>query len=377
MTRLFQKIVHKSYAFIENTLFAHFSFFTKKNTLLLLRIDSIGDYILFRNFIQELKNSEQYKNHKITLCGNTWWKELSEQLDGIFIEQFIWVDYNSMNDNKYRFKLLKKIFFSGFDVVIHPTYSRDIHGDMIVRYSGARYKIGYDGDTIAQPKEVIEHNNSFYTQLITSSYPYRFEFYRNKDFFESLLGKEIKLLRPSIQTTKTEQNTAIFFPGAKDAFRRWSPLYFAQLTKLLAAYYPGLKVVICGSATDSVLANEIIKHSTETVLDHTGKFNLPELINVMAAAKLIVANDSGPFHIATALNKNVVCISNGNNYGRFTPYPPEMKTNSIVLYPPKVLSYNEEDRLHHFYKMVKDIDINDITAEQVFSTIKNHFKLNE
>ena len=53
----------------------------KTGSLLLIRLDSIGDYVLFRNFIRELKTSEKYKNHHITLLGNASWKAVAEKLD--------------------------------------------------------------------------------------------------------------------------------------------------------------------------------------------------------------------------------------------------------------------------------------------------------
>ncbi len=377
MNSLFQKIVHKGYALIENIFFKHFSLFTKKNTLLLLRIDSIGDYILFRNFIQELKSSEKYKNYTITLCGNSWWKELAETLDAGVIDRFIWVDYNNMSDNKYRFTVYKKIFFSRFETVIHPTYSRDIHADNIVNHSGAQHKIGYDGDTVNLSREIKEHNNQFYTKLITTTHPYRFEFYRNKDFFESLFKENITLKKPKIEPKQEADNYILFFPGAKDSFRRWNTKHFAELATRLSIIYPSFKIRICGSSGDSTLAAEIISNTTVSIEDLTGKYSLVELLDVICASKLIVANDSGPFHLCVALNRTVVCISNGNNYGRFTPYPEEMKTNSIVLYPSEILSYSEEDRLRKFHKMVKDVDINDITVTEVYNAITNHFKLKE
>ena len=42
----------------------------KPKSLLLIRLDAIGDYILFRNFIEELKKDEKYKHYSITLLGN-------------------------------------------------------------------------------------------------------------------------------------------------------------------------------------------------------------------------------------------------------------------------------------------------------------------
>ena len=375
MNSLYQKILYKGYALIENMLFKHFSFFTKKNTLLLVRLDSIGDYILFRNFIQELKNSDKYKNYKITLCGNSWWKDLAENLDAPCIDKFIWVDYSKLLEEKYKFQLYKKIFLSGFETVISPVYARDINSDNLIKYSGARHRIGYLGDTSNLSQEIKEHNNAFYTELIATSYTYRFEFYRNKDFFESLLHQSLPIHKPSINKKQEEKNQILFFPGAKDAFRRWSSANFARLANRLNKVYPGFEIWVCGSSSDSNMAAEIIKDAGVPVQDRTGKYSLVQLLDIISQSKLIVGNDSGPFHLSVALNRNVICISNGNNYGKFTPYPVEMKTKSIVLYPQQILSYNEEERLHKFHRMVSDVNINDITVDDVFSTIITHFKI--
>ncbi len=51
------------------------------NTLLLIKLDSIGDYILFRNFLSFIRKNHKFSNHRITLIGNIIWKDLSETFD--------------------------------------------------------------------------------------------------------------------------------------------------------------------------------------------------------------------------------------------------------------------------------------------------------
>ena len=46
-------------------------------TLLIIKTDAIGDYILFRNFLSEVRNLSLYKNYKIILCGNELWKDIA------------------------------------------------------------------------------------------------------------------------------------------------------------------------------------------------------------------------------------------------------------------------------------------------------------
>ncbi|MDW8465862.1 MAG: hypothetical protein RML35_06685 [Chloroherpetonaceae bacterium] len=60
-------------------------------TLLILRLDEIGDYVLFRNFLKEIRESERFKDYKITLCGNAAWKDLAEAFDKESVDEFIWI----------------------------------------------------------------------------------------------------------------------------------------------------------------------------------------------------------------------------------------------------------------------------------------------
>ena len=366
----YTKIVKKLYSLIEIVWFKRPSFFIKKKTLLLLRLDSIGDYVLFRNFIPSLKSSKKYKNYDITLCGNLWWKELSENMDAEYISEFIWIDYPKMTNPKYRYKIYKKIHSKGFEILIHPSFSRDMFSDSIVLNSGAKEKIGYDGDLSNLNETKKNTNNLSYTKLIPSLSKYRFEFYRNLDFFSQLLPEKLIINKPSIDYPTTIEHKIIICPGAKDDFRRWSPKNFARLCNMLNKEFSSHEFIICGSKQDSLFAKEIIDNSEIYFSDLTGKQNLVQLVKIMAQARLVITNDSGPFHIAVALGKNVICLSNGNNYGRFSPYPKEMNTKSMVIYPPEVLSLSEEERLNKFCKEVKNININEINTEQVLNEIK-------
>ena len=370
MKSLAHKILIKSYSLIENGLFKRFTFFTKKNTLLIVKPDSIGDYILFRNFLEVVRTSETYKDHIITLCGNSWWKTLSEQLDNTFVDEFIWIDYNKMPDPFYRFSFYKHIFFQRFETVLHPVYSRDSVGDGIVLHSGAKSRIGNTGDALNLTVEQKENNDRYYTQLIPSTPAPVFEFERNREFFQEVLKKEIPIERPSIASAKASQKKIIFFPGAKDDFRRWSTQKIAQLGEHLKNEYPAFDLYIGGSMQDQHLAMEIIRQSTAAFTNSTGKYTLPELLDFIADAALIMGNVSGPFHMATALGKKVIAVSNGKNYSRFSPYPAYMHTKSVVVYPKQVMDYPEPERIKKFRREVKEIDINEISVEDVYTIAK-------
>ena len=52
-----------------------------KNSILLIRLNAIGDYVLFRNFIEILKRSDKYEDFHITLLANCVWQDLALELD--------------------------------------------------------------------------------------------------------------------------------------------------------------------------------------------------------------------------------------------------------------------------------------------------------
>jgi ADP-heptose:LPS heptosyltransferase len=67
-----------------------------------------------------------------------------------------------------------------------------------------------------------------------------------------------------------------------------------------------------------------------------GKTALHEFVDAIAAAALVICNDSSAFHIAMALQKRVICILGGGHFGWFAPYPPghpSSPTARVLSYP--------------------------------------------
>ena len=46
----------------------------RDKTLLLIRLDDIGDYLLFRNQLRMYKRSPRWQKHVVTLLGNVSWE---------------------------------------------------------------------------------------------------------------------------------------------------------------------------------------------------------------------------------------------------------------------------------------------------------------
>ena len=350
-------------------------------TMLVIRLDAIGDYILFRNFIRVVKEDEKYKNYKITLCGNIIWKDLAESLDKEFIDSFLWIDRKKFYGNLiYKYSILKEVSRRKFEVVVNPTYTREIlYGDEIVWASNAALRVGSQGvlDKHAKWKRNLFTDN-YYTKLLPAGNENLFEFYRNKEFFENFLEKKINLARPIIETAKLKTsiklsgNYAVVFPGAKDEKRIWSYLNFIKVANYLINNW-GVKIVIPGAAAEKELTGKIVGGLIDQskVIDLTGKTSLTELARIIGGARILISNETGAVHIAAAVGTAFLCISNGNHLGRFNPYPADIFERAFYIYPDEVKKEIERgSAVINELRFDSEIDINKISAGEVIEELE-------
>jgi heptosyltransferase I len=111
-----------------------------------------------------------------------------------------------------------------------------------------------------------------------------------------------------------EQHYAVLMPGANWLTKRWPAERFASMVEPLKQRF-GLACVIAGGADAAELAVKI-----PGALNLAGKTNLPQLVALLEGADLVIANDSGPMHIAAALNRPLVAIFGPTNPVRTGPF---------------------------------------------------------
>jgi ADP-heptose:LPS heptosyltransferase len=109
--------------------------------------------------------------------------------------------------------------------------------------------------------------------------------------------------------------------GARDQARRWPPERFAAVGAALHARHGGTTVLLGDEETASSSAGIARRLRDEGVpcLDLTGRTRLPTLGAVIAHLALLVTNDSGPAHIAYALDAPSVTIFGGANPSAYGP----------------------------------------------------------
>ena len=109
----------------------------------------------------------------------------------------------------------------------------------------------------------------------------------------------------------------VFCPGAEyGPAKRWPARHFAALAnKLGNATKP---VWLIGSEKDRALGDEIAQAARGAALNLCGRTTLEQAIDLLAAARLVVANDSGLMHVAAALERPLLALY-GSSSPEFTP----------------------------------------------------------
>jgi heptosyltransferase-1 len=97
----------------------------------------------------------------------------------------------------------------------------------------------------------------------------------------------------------------MFGVGARWTTKRWPPGHFAELANR-AQRLTGGTAIFVGGPEDVPLARATVASIDGPCLDLTGKTTLAELAAVLERADVMIANDTGPLHLAVALGRPVV-----------------------------------------------------------------------
>jgi len=109
-------------------------------------------------------------------------------------------------------------------------------------------------------------------------------------------------------------------PGARWLNKRWPAEFFAELVRQLAVAHADFRFAILGSDDERPLGEAISRAVESRCLDLTGRLSLPEMVEWIRLAELIVANDTGPLHVAAALGTPVVALFGPTEPSRNGPY---------------------------------------------------------
>jgi ADP-heptose:LPS heptosyltransferase len=155
-------------------------------------------------------------------------------------------------------------------------------------------------------------------------------------------------------------------PGAHDPRRRWPPERFGAVADALACH--GATVVLVGSGDDDQRAAAAVTAAmTGEPVDLVGRLSLAALAGILHRCRLVVANDSGPRHLAEALGTATVGIfleRNLVNAGPLTRRRHRVAVSSRTACPVCRRDQNGS-RCPHDPPFVDDVGVDEVMAESV------------
>ena len=110
-------------------------------------------------------------------------------------------------------------------------------------------------------------------------------------------------------------------PGGFTGFKRWPTSRFTEVGKALRDNYSS--IVILGSEYEKSSSQFIADAIGTPAVSLAGKLDLPALAHILAGAEMLITNNSGPMHIAAALEVPTVAIFGNLPVDTLHPFLPD------------------------------------------------------
>ncbi len=117
------------------------------------------------------------------------------------------------------------------------------------------------------------------------------------------------------------QPTLLISPCSSHPMRNWRPEFYARVADHAARRWR-MRVVLCGGSShiERETSARILAAAGERPVDQVGRDTLPQMLALLRDATLLLAPDSGPAHMATAVGTAVIGLYAPTNPARSGPY---------------------------------------------------------
>lgn len=278
------------------------------NRILIARTDRIGDVILSTPVIKALRDA--YPNAYIAMMAAPQAREIVE--GNPYLDDVIIYDKDKKHKSWYRFfKFAQNLKKKRFDlaVILHP--ANRVH--LLTFLAGIRRRVGYDRKLGFLLTDRIKHTKQ-------SGAKHEVEY--NLDLLKSLgiQAKDKSLFMPIKEEAQKwvedlfrqegispADKLLVIHPGASCPSKIWPAERFAEAADKLAKKY-GFKILLVAGPKDIGVADKVIKAGHNPLINLSGRTSVAQLAALFKRCRLLISNDSGPVHIASAVGTPVISI---------------------------------------------------------------------
>lgn len=286
-------------------------------SILLIRLDHIGDVIFSTSIPQNLKN--HYRGAKITFLVANWAKEIV--MNNPYVDEVICYDAPWFDRNKKRAFEFRKFFKLGQELRRHNyDLGLELRGDsrhiLLMALARIKFRVGYGitGGGFLLHRKVnyragahsLERNLDLLRSLDIKVVGYEPQLYnsaKDEEFVQDFLKANNLTDRDFI---------AIIHPYGGYPSKNWQDERFAELMDVLGKDYQA-KIILIGSEKDKDNIEGIIGINQTPAINAAGKTSLGSLLALIKKSRVFIGVDSGPGHIAGSTGIPTVILFSGTN----------------------------------------------------------------
>ena len=131
----------------------------------------------------------------------------------------------------------------------------------------------------------------------------------------------------SFDPVALEGKPVVIFLESRRAEKQWPLPYFMNLVETLMEKFPKIPVILAGSEAMPDMGGF---SRNENLINLVGITAIDELVPLISKARLVIANDSGPMHLAAAIGTPALALFGPTDAKRFGPFPLIRETNHIL-----------------------------------------------
>jgi len=340
--------------------------------LLIIRLDDIGDYLLFRNQLRMYKRSPRWRKHAVTLLGNVSWEPIFSEFDASAVDHTVWVDKREyLVNSSYRLNLWDTLRRRGFGIAVAPSRTRPLLLDDLCMLAAAPLRNMGSANTHIHSRW-NQMSDALYQQVFTPSDATVHEFDFNAQFTAWASGLRYEGRRPRLDSRFDQPDPnpyIVCFVGASVRSRRWPVKRWIEFIDLYRRHYSS-RVILAGHTAAEVEMARTIRERTGTE-SIAGTASLLEFLRWVAGAEAVLTNDTMAAHLSAAVNRPTVIIANGVHYTRFTEYSNAGIENVMTVYPDVFNRIRKRTaRVPYNYPDAVSADIASIKASAVFEKLQ-------
>lgn len=294
----------------------------KPHTIAVFRALQLGDMLCTVPALRSLRST--YPESHITLIGLPWAHEFVTRFDKYLDDFVAFPGYPGLPEQKPKNSELPSFLTTvqrrHFDLLLQMQGSGTITNPLLATF-GAKQTAGFyepsayrpNGQTyIPYPNDLHEVKKWLFLLeslgMQEGSEELAFPLFPEEERRFAVVAKKYGLYPFSY---------VVIHPGSRSSTRQWHVKKFGQVADFLAKQ--GLQLVVTGSKSEKTITQRLIQATSAPVIDLTGQTSLGELACLLAQARLLIANDTGVSHIATALRVPSVILFTGSEIARWAP----------------------------------------------------------